>query len=127
VKPNTQKLVGICELYYETCPSYITHSENNIAELEKRLQELGIPVEDVHIEGCQSDRMMSIYVDCRRGFRQYAHEYRVTWCFEYTDFPCQWLRGFTNIHIVNGVSYHTQVINDLQYTKRHSIEVWVEK
>lgn len=127
MKQDIRKLVGICGLYCGTCPSYIAHSENNIAELEKRSQEFGIPVEDVRCEGCHSDRVMSICVDCRHGFRQCAREHRITWCFECADFPCQRLRDFTDVHIVNGISHHAQAIDNLQYMKEHGIEPWVEK
>ncbi len=122
---DVRTLVGICGLYCGTCPSYIANRENNVAELEKRSRELNIPVEDTRCQGCQSDRVMSLCVDCHTGFRRCAREHEVTWCFECSDFPCERLRNFRDIHIVDGVSHHARVIEDLQYMKEHGIEQWV--
>ncbi len=122
---DVKNLVGICGLYCGSCPSYIADRENDIEELENRARELDITVEDARCRGCHSDRVMVHCVECRNGFRQCAREQGVTWCFECGDFPCDRLRDFRDIHVINGISHHTRVIEDLQYMKEHGIEQWV--
>ena len=127
MKEDVRKLVSICGLYCGTCPQYLAYQENDAEQLAKISRERGIPVKEVRCDGCLSDRVISFCVECRHGFRQCAKEKKVTWCFECVDFPCQRLRDFTNIHIVDGISHHAHVIDDLQYMKEQGIEAWVEK
>lgn len=121
------KLVGICGIYCGTCPSYLTHQENDIAELEKRAREMNFTIEEVRCDGCHSDNLMPTCVECRHGFRQCAREHGITWCFECPDFPCQRLEDFKHIHIVDGISHHEHLVEELQYIKDHSMEAWLEK
>jgi hypothetical protein len=51
----------------------------------------------------------------------------VTWCFQCREFPCPRLWDFRDVHIVNGISHHAHVIEDLQYMKEHGMEQWVEE
>ncbi|MEJ2738887.1 MAG: DUF3795 domain-containing protein [Dehalococcoidia bacterium] len=44
---------------------------------------------------------------------------KITWCFQCDEFPCTRLEDFLNIHIVNGISHHAHVIDNLQYMKAH--------
>jgi len=104
MKQDVKKIVGICGLYCGTCPKYPTHCE-----------------------GCLSDRVAPHCVRCINGFRQCAMEKKVTWCFQCQDFPCQRLMDFTNSHIVNGISHHAHVIEDLQYMRELGIEQWIEE
>jgi len=120
-------LVGICGLYCGTCPSYLAYQENDAEELERISQRLGVAVSEVRCDGCLSDNVMPQCVDCRRGFRRCAKDKEVTWCFQCPDFPCKRLRDFTDVHVINGISHHAHVIEDLQYMKEHGIEDWVEK
>ena len=127
MRQDTTKLVGICGLYCGTCPNYLAYRENDVEQLAKISQARGIPIEEIRCDGCLSDRVISFCVECRHGFRQCAKEKGVTWCFECPDFPCQRLSDFTNVHIVDGISHHAHVIDDLQSIREHGIEVWVEK
>ena len=127
MRQDASKLVGICGLYCGTCPSYLAYQENDVEEIERTSQRLGIPIEEVRCDGCLSGRVRPRCVDCKPGFRRCATEKKVTWCFQCPDFPCQRLRDFTNVHIVNGISHHAHVIDDLQYMKEHGIEQWLEK
>lgn len=51
----------------------------------------------------------------------------MTWCFQCHSFPCRRLSDFTGSHIVNGISHHAHVVEDLRYMKEHGIEQWVEE
>ena len=124
---NVKNLVGICGLYCGTCPSYLAYQENDIEELERTSQRLGIPVEEVRCDGCLSDRVTRHCRDCRHGFRHCAEEKKVTWCFQCSDSPCQRLRDFLDVHIVNDISHHANLIDELLYIKEHGIEQWVEE
>ena len=125
MRQDTTKLVGICGLYCGTCPSYLAYRENDVAELEKRSQELRTPVNEIRCDGCLSDKVMSYCVECRHGFRPCARDHKVTWCFECSDLPCERLRNFRDVHVVDGISHHAHVIENLQYMKEHGIEQWV--
>jgi hypothetical protein len=121
------KLVGICGIYCGTCPSYLASRENDAAELERRSKEMGYTIEELHCDGCHSDKVMPSCIECRPGFRKCASEHGVTWCFECADFPCQRLEDFKNVHIVDGISHHEHLIEELQYIKDRGIESWLEK
>jgi hypothetical protein len=127
MKKDATKLVAICGLYCGTCPSYLAYQENDVEEIQRTAQRLGIPVEEVHCEGCLSGRVRARCVECPIGFRKCAAEKKVTWCFQCPDFPCQRLSDFRNVHIVNGISHHAHVIDDLSYMKEHGIEQWIDK
>ena len=122
---ESRNLAGICGLYCGTCRNYLAPRENDLEQLQRTSQETGIPIEEIHCDGCLSDTVFPLCVECRRGFRQCAAEKKTTWCFQCDEFPCQRLRDFTNAHIVNGISHHAHVIEDLQYMKEHGIERWV--
>jgi hypothetical protein len=127
MEQDVKKLVGICGLYCGTCQIYLASQENDIEQLEKISQSTSIPIEEIRCDGCLSDKVFFPCVECRHGFRQCAREKKVTWCFQCHDFPCQRLSDFTNVHIINGISHHALVIEDLQYMKEHGIEQWVEQ
>ena len=126
--PNDwRKVIGICGLYCRTCPKYLAHRENDVEYLKQTSRETGIPVEEIRCDGCLSDRLYPTCKDCRPGFRRCAKEKKVTWCFECRDFPCQRLHDFLNVHIVNGISHHARLIEELRYLKEHGGKQWVEK
>ncbi len=104
---------GICGLYCGTCPNYLASRKNDSEQLEKISQKTGIPVEEVRCDGCLSDNVFAPCVDCKHGFRRCAEEKEVTWCFQCHDFPCRRLKDFKDVHIVNGISHHAHVIEDL--------------
>lgn len=125
-RKEATKLVGICGLYCGTCPNYLAYHENDSEQLQKISQAMGIPIDEIHCDGCLSDKVMPNCVECRHGFRTCARDKKVTWCFQCPEFPCQRLKDFTSVHIVNGISHHAHVIDDLQYMKEHGIEQWVQ-
>jgi hypothetical protein len=126
MKQDKSKLVGICGLYCGTCPSYLADRKNDLEYLEKMSQERGYSVEEIRCDGCLSDNVAVYCVDCRHGFRKCAAEKQVSWCFQCDEFPCQRLEDFTDVHIVNDISHHENIIDDLEYMKRHGIDKWVE-
>lgn len=127
LKQNATKLVGICGLYCGTCPYYLAYRENDVEELKRISQRLGIPTGEIRCDGCLSDKVLPQCVDCRHGFRRCANDKAVTWCFQCPELPCQRLKDFLDIHVVNGISHHAHVIDDLQYMKKHGIEKWIKK
>ena len=124
---DVRNMVGICGLYCGTCPMYLAYRENDVKQMEQVSQASGIPLEKIRCDGCHSDNLYPSCVDCRHGFRTCAVEKKVTWCFECDDFPCQRLRDFTKVHIVDGIPHHAHVIDDLQYMKEHGVEQWVKE
>jgi hypothetical protein len=126
-KQKVRELVGICGIYCGTCPKYLAPRIADRRYLEKTSQESGLSVEEVRCDGCLSDNVFPSCRDCRHGFRRCAEEHKVTWCFQCSEFPCSLLRSFLPIHVVNGVSHHAGLIEELEYLKRHGIEKWVEK
>ena len=126
MKQDVSKLVGICGLYCGTCPSYLAGRKNDEEYLERMSRERGYSIEEIRCDGCLSDKVAVHCTNCRHGFRKCAAEKQVTWCFQCDDFPCQRLKDFTDVHIVNGISHHERVIDDLEYMKKHGIEAWVE-
>ncbi len=125
-KTAAQKLSGICGIYCGTCPSYLAVRENDREQMEKISRETGIPVDEVRCDGCLSDHPIAHCQECRHGFRRCAREKHVTWCFECADFPCERLEKFRDVHIVNGISHHAHVIDELNYMKKHGIDAWAE-
>jgi len=126
-KKRIKDLVGICGIYCGTCPKYLAPRDRDTAFLEKTSRESGLPLEKIRCDGCLSDNVYPSCRDCRHGFRRCAEEHGVTWCFQCLEFPCSRLRGFLPIHVVNGVSHHARLIEELEYLKAHGIEKWVEK
>jgi len=96
------RTAAICGLFCETCPQY-----------------------PVDCEGCLSDKLAPHCRDCKHGFRDCAREKGVTRCFECNEFPCERLERFKHVHVVNGISHHEQVVEDLQYMKDFGVEKWV--
>ncbi|HEY31720.1 MAG TPA: DUF3795 domain-containing protein [Dehalococcoidia bacterium] len=127
MRQDARKLVGICGLYCGTCQNYLAYQENDVEQLEKISQSTNIPMEEIRCDGCLSDKLFPLCVDCRHGFRRCAGDKKVTWCFQCPDFPCQRLEDFTGVHVVDGISHHANVIEDLRDMKERGIEQWVEK
>jgi hypothetical protein len=125
-KQNVRQLVGICGLYCGTCPNYLAYRENDEEQLRRISEETGIPIGDIRCDGCLSETVFPPCKDCRHGFRQCARGKNVTWCFQCDEFPCQRLTAFRTVHIVNGISHHAHIIEDLQYMKEHGVERWAE-
>ena len=119
-----RKLAGVCGIYCGTCPIYLAYQENDADMLKEISNSRGVPIEKVRCDGCLSDHRFS---DCRHGFLICANEKKVTWCFQCNDFPCQRLKDFRDIDIVNGISHHAHVVEALRYMKKHGVEEWVKK
>ena len=127
MRTDAEKIVGICGLYCGSCPSYLAYKKNDVELLEKMSRERGFSIEELRCEGCLSDKVSANCRGCRAGFRECAEEKQVSWCFQCDDFPCQRVKDFTKVHIVNGIPHHEHIIEDLEYMKTHGVEPWVEK
>jgi hypothetical protein len=125
-KKEAKELVGICGIYCGTCPRYLAPRDRDTVYLEKASKESGLPIEEIRCDGCLSDNVFPSCRDCRHGFRRCAEEHEVTWCFQCGEFPCSRLRSFLPIHVVNRVSHHVGLVEELEYLKAHGIEKWVE-
>jgi hypothetical protein len=121
------KLIGICGIFCGTCPYFLAPRENDLEQLRKLSQDRGISIEDIRCDGCLSDRIMPHCKECKAGFRKCAQSRKVTWCFQCTEFPCQRLESYIDAHIVDGISHHEHVIEDLQDVKDHGIDQWIRK
>ncbi len=124
---DVTKVVGPCGLYCGTCAHYIAPRENDVELLNIICGVTGIPVEEIRCDGCLSDRLSPLCRVCGRGFRQCAEEKNVTWCFQCPDFPCQRLKDFSDVHVVDGISHHAKVIEDLKSMKEHGVEQWARE
>jgi len=122
---GAEQLVGICGIYCGTCPYYLAGRENDQEQLARLSQLEGVPIEDLHCDGCLSDRLAPHCVGCRAGFRGCADQKQVTWCFQCPDFPCRRLEDFREIHVVNGISHHARVIEELTFLKERGLETWL--
>ena len=122
---DAKNIVGICGLYCGTCPYYLAPRTNDWAMIEKLSRDKGLAPEELRCDGCLSERVSSHCRDCRHGFRNCAAAHGVTWCFECAEFPCQLLGKFKDVHIVQGISHHARVIQDLAYMKAKGVESWV--
>ena len=118
--------VGICGLYCGTCPSFLAYRKNDSAMIRKLCSDKGMSAEELRCDGCLSDRV-SRHCGCSQGFRECAEAHGVSWCFECTDFPCERLRTFRDVHIVNDISHHEHVIEDLLDMKTQGMEQWISK
>lgn len=121
------KQVGICGIYCGTCPMYLAYRKNDSKQLDNISKEWGLPIEEIPCDGCHSDKLFSPCRECRHGFRECAKQKGVTWCFQCPDFPCSRLEDFRDIHVVNGISHHDHVIEDLKDMKEQGVEQWVEE
>jgi hypothetical protein len=126
MEQDVSKLVGICGLYCGSCPSYLAYRKNDIEYMEKRSVEKGLSLDELCCDGCLSGNVAADCKDCKHGFRGCAAKKQVSWCFECDEFPCQRLKDFTGVHVVNGISHHKDVIDDLQYMKKHGVGEWVK-
>ena len=104
MESNDMKTAAICGLFCETCPKF--------------------PAE---CEGCLSEKLAPHCRECAYGFRECAAEHGITRCFECPSFPCERLERFKDAHIVNGISHHEKVIEDLQYMRDVGVGKWVAR
>ena len=118
-------VVGICGLYCGTCPSYLAPRLGDPDRIRERAVEWGLPEDDVKCDGCLSERVAKPCQTCVPGFRQCAGEHSVTWCFECDQFPCDRLHRFRDAHVVDGISHHENVIDDLEYMRVNGIDSWL--
>lgn len=123
---DMEKLVGICGIYCGTCPSYLAFQKNDQAMQQERSKSKGLSIEEIRCEGCLSDKVAAHCASCRHGFRQCAADHGVTWCFQCTEFPCQRLEDFKDVHVVNGISHHVHLVEELRYMKEHGTENWLK-
>ena len=100
-----EEVVGICGLFCGTCPSYA----------------------DGICSGCLSDNVKGECAECRHGFRDCAKEHGITWCNECHDFPCQRLKDFKDVHVVNGISHHEHIIEYVAKQRDIGIAAWVKE
>ena len=122
-----KELIGICGIYCGTCPKYLAPRDRDKEYLQRAAAETGLSVDEVRCDGCLSDTVFPGCRDCRHGFRRCAREKGVTWCFQCAEFPCPRLEGFLPIHVVNGISHHARLIEELQYLKERGTDAWLEK
>ncbi|UCB49792.1 MAG: DUF3795 domain-containing protein [Deltaproteobacteria bacterium] len=125
MEQDESKRVGICGIYCGTCPRYLANRLKDTEEMEKIHKETGVPSDQIRCDGCLSDTVFPTCEVCKHGFRQCAAEKKISWCFQCDAFPCQRLRDFRDIHIVNGISHHEHVIEDLEYMREKGLEQWV--
>jgi len=127
MKPPLEHQAGICGIYCGNCPNYLAFRIDDAEMIRKLSQDKGMPEEEIRCDGCLSNRVSRHCADCRHGFRQCAADHGVTWCFQCEAFPCKRLEDFRNVHIVNGISHHASVVEELSDMKTHGVENWVQR
>jgi hypothetical protein len=124
---DVTRIVGTCGLYCGTCPIYLAPRKKDLDQIKRISKETGISSGKVYCDGCLSNNVFAPCVVCKHGFRRCASVNKVTWCFQCPHFPCQRLSDFKDAHVVEGISHHAHVIDDLQSMREQGIEKWVEK
>lgn len=125
--PNKTSLAGICGIYCGDCPSYLAPRQGDSARLEEMARDQGREVEEVVCQGCLSNRVAAACRGCAAGFRDCAAEKGVTWCFQCAEFPCDRLRDFIPVHVVNGIVHHRRIVENLEFMRESGVEAWVER
>lgn len=78
--------------------------------------------------GCLSDYVREGCRDCAdHGFSDCTKAHKATRCYECSAFPCEKLREFSTVPIINGICNHANVIPDLYRMKEVGISQWVEE
>jgi hypothetical protein len=124
---DKSNLIGICGIYCGSCPKYLAPRIQDHAYLSTTARETGYSVEEIRCDGCLSDKVYPTCSECSPGFRACSQAKGVTWCFQCADFPCQRLRDFLDVHVVNGISHHARLIDELQFIKDRGRDAWIEK
>jgi len=114
-------LAAICGIYCGTCPSYLAPRRGDEERVRAVAERHGISVDEVPCDGCLSARVMQPCRECRHGFRSCAAAHAVTRCSECAEFPCDRLKRFVDVHIVDGVSHHRDIIEDLEYARTEGV------
>jgi len=116
---------AICGIFCGDCPVYLAPRIGDQKKIKELAQEAGLPEAEIGCDGCLSDRVFGPCRDCaQHGFRDCAAEHGVTWCFECDQFSCDRLENFLDIHVVNGISHHRRVIQELKDMKKRGPEEW---
>lgn len=121
---KSKSLAGICGIYCGTCPIYLARKDNDIEELEKIAQTRRIPIDDIMCDGCLSGHIAT-FVKC--DFRSCSTNKKVTWCFQCDEFPCERLVDFTDADVIEGVSHHARVIDNLKEMKEFGVDEWLKR
>jgi hypothetical protein len=124
---SKERLAGICGIFCGDCPKYLAPRLGDRETMEVIGRETGFNPEDQVCDGCLSDRVALECRDCKHGFRDCAAERGVTWCFECAEFPCSRLEEFKEIHVVNGISHHRFVVEELRFMKDNGVGPWVDR
>ena len=122
---RNRELAGICGIYCGSCPFYLAPRAGDREQVMKLAGQRGVDPEEVFCDGCLSDRVFKDCRECGHGFRACAREKGVTWCFECGEFPCDRLEKFLHIHVVNGVSHHEHVVEELAEMREKGVGAWL--
>ncbi len=114
-------LAAICGIYCGTCPSYLAPRREDAAQVRVVAERHGISAEEVTCDGCLSERVMKPCRECRHGFRSCTAAHAITRCYECAEFPCDRLKRFMDAHVVDGISHHRDIIEDLEYSRTHGV------
>ena len=108
-----------CGLFCESCAVYIASktSKNDLAVLAEKMN---TTVEEMHCEGCKSDRLSPHCRSC--FFKSCAREKGLEYCEDCSDFPCQKLMEFKE-----QFPHRNELLVSAKYRKENGIEKWVEK
>jgi len=119
-------LAAICGLYCGTCPSYLAPRTGDTAQLQEWAASMGLSEEDAQCDGCFSDHVARPCRECVHGFRACTNQHGATRCYECGEFPRERLLRFRDAHIVDGVSHHASIIDDLCFMRDNGVERWLE-
>lgn len=126
-KQSIEHRAGICGIYCGSCPNYLAFRNGDVEMIKQLAQDKGFPGDAMRCDGCLSNRVSLHCAGCRHGFRACAEDHGVTWCFECADFPCQRLEDFRDVHIIDGISHHATVVEELSDMKTTGVVNWVKK
>lgn len=124
---ESSPLAAICGLFCGDCPYYLAPRIGDTETVKQLAEARGVTPEEVACGGCLSSKVSGECRKCGHGFREYAAEHGVTHCFECSEFPCPRLTTFMHAHIVDGISHHGMVIENLRNMRSMGILAWVKE
>lgn len=120
-------LAGICGLFCGDCPYYLAPRIGDTKTLNRLAKARKISPGEIVCGGCLSDKVSGECRKCAHGFRECAAKHGVTRCFECPEFPCLRLTAFMHAHIVDGVSHHEKVIENLRNMRVMGLNAWIRE
>ena len=87
-----KELAAPCGLYCGVCAVYIADRDNNMKFKERLTTVYNVPVEEIHCQGCLSERPIIFCQTC--AIKACTEKKSIEGCHQCADFPCQFIEDF---------------------------------